>query len=86
MVALLHISLWGFSLFLVLSGAPVVAGASPGAFVVLPSVQSRGTIDSRTGIIQPRALINMCLQFLTNIPRAGCMSQKLPVPMAFVVI
>lgn len=59
-VARWHISLWGFSLLLVLSGPPAVAGwqcrgcrvpdpacASPRAFVVLPSVQSRGTIDSQ---------------------------------------
>lgn len=55
-----YISLWGFSLLLVLSGPPAVAGqrchgcrvpdpacAGPRAFVVLPSVQSRGTIDSQ---------------------------------------
>lgn len=55
-----YISLWGFSLLLVLSGPPAVAGqwchgcrvpdpacAGPQAFVVLPSVQSRGTIDSQ---------------------------------------
>lgn len=53
--------------------------------VVLQMSRAREKIDSRTGIIQPCALINMCLQFLTKIPRAGCTSPKLPVPVAFVV-
>lgn len=77
-----HISLWGFSLLL---SFQVSLWLGPRAFAVLPSVPSRETVDSRTGIIELCAVINMCLQFPTNIPRAGCTSLKLPVPVAFVV-
>lgn len=88
-----HISLWGFSLLLVPPGAPgMVSQRCHGAHVpahgllwCCPVSRAGEQVIARTRIIQPRAPINTCLQFLANIPGAGYTSLKLPVRVAFVV-